>query len=124
MGYQMNEQTRVKPELAVTTGQWGYVRCHCLVKTRSGRGGVFFTYECAACGNTNLRYIHTLEHNEDGRQIDVGVECARILLAPSDSEIPRLAENETKRKERWRIHYGKPGRCTTSVEDLENRGKL
>jgi hypothetical protein len=45
-------------------------------------------------------------------------------VSPGDSRIPRLAENETKRKERWRKHYQKPGRVTTDVEDLEVRGKV
>jgi hypothetical protein len=40
------------------------------------------------------------------------------------SEIPALAENETKRKEQWRIHYRRPGRCTTDVENLRERGKI
>jgi hypothetical protein len=120
----MSQGTRISPELAATAGQWTYVCCQCLVKTGRGSGGVFFTYECAACGNTNLRFIHTLENDEDGRQLWVGIECARTLLDPSDSEIPTLAENETKRKEGWRVHYGKPGPCYTTIEDLENRGKL
>jgi len=89
-----------------------------------GRGGIVFPYECAACGNHNLRFIHTLEHLDDGRQIDVGIECARVLVSPEDSELPKLAENETKRKERWRKVYRRPGRCSTGVTDLENRGKL
>ena len=82
-----------------------------------------FTYECTACGNTNLRFIHTLENQEDKRQIAVGIECARILL--EGSEIPALAENETKRKERWRREkYRTPGRCSTTIDDLFERGKL
>jgi hypothetical protein len=117
----MIEGTRLNPELEATVGQWEYVSCHCLVKL--GRGGVSFTYECAACGNTNLRFIHTLEHTEDKRLIMVGIECACVLI--DDYEVPRLAENETKRKERWRREvYRTPGRCVTTVEDLENRGKL
>jgi hypothetical protein len=116
----MNQGTRVKPDLAATAGQWDYVCCHCLV--RWGTGGVSFTYKCGACGNTNLRYIHTLEHVEDGRQINAGIECARVLM--EDYEVPSLAENETKRKERWRIKYRKPGRCSTTIDDLLNRGKL
>lgn len=118
----MIEGTRVKPELAATVGQWEYVCCHCLVKTGSSLTGL--TYECDACGNTNLRFIHTLE-SLDGtkRQITVGVECARVLM--DDSEIPALAENETRRKERWRREvYFKPGRCVTTVDDLIERGKL
>jgi len=63
-----------------------------------------------------------LEHVEDKRQMQVGIECARILM---DSDVPRLAENETKRKERWRREvYLKPGRCWTTIEDLKDEGKL
>lgn len=117
----MSQGTRVLPGLAATVGQWVYVCCYCMVKL--GTGGVSVTYECSACLNTNLRFMHVLEH-ENGRQIYVGVECARTLLDPSDSEIPSLAENETKRKETWRIFYRKPGRCVTTTDDLRNRGKL
>jgi hypothetical protein len=113
--------TKVNPDLAATMGQWDYIGCHCIVKW--GSGGVSITYECAACGNNNLRFIHTLE-NEDGKQIDVGVECARVLLGPDEWEIPGLAENEVKRKERWRIYYRKPGRCSATIDDLIDRGKL
>ena len=120
----MNEQTRVKPELAVTTGQWGYVRCHCLVKTRSGRGGVFFTYECAACGNTNLRYIHTLEHNEDGRRIDVGVECARILLAPSDNKILGWPKTKLSGKSAGASTTASRAGALPQLRTWRDRGKL
>jgi hypothetical protein len=81
-------------------------------------------YECDACGNKNLRFIHTLEHCEEDRVIEVGIECARVLLGEDQWEIPGLAENETKRKERWRVHYRKPGRCSTTIANLEERGKL
>jgi hypothetical protein len=101
-------------------GQWKYVCCHCIVN--SGTHGVDFTYSCTACDNTNLRFIHTLEHREDGRQIEVGIECARKLM--NRSSVPRLAENETKRKERWRVKYRNPGRCISTIADLEDRGKL
>jgi hypothetical protein len=66
-----------------------------------------------------------LENMDTEQQIQVGIECAALLVSPDDSHIPRLAENEVRRKERWRREvYHKPGRCTTTVEDLENRGKL
>jgi hypothetical protein len=119
-----SDGTRICPELAATAGQWVYVCCHCMVIIGSGIiTGI--TYECGACHNTNLRFIHTLEHEDDGRQIQVGIECARALLSSGDWEIPALAENETKRKERWRREvYRKPGRCTTTVENLMERGKL
>src|SRR5258705_11645192 len=87
-------------------GQWEYISCHCLVKT--GTSGVTFTYDCDMCRNTNLRFIHTLEHREDMSQIWVGIECAGRLM--NGSKIPALAENETKRKERWRIKDRRPER--------------
>lgn len=104
-------------------GQWEYICCECFVQLNTGTG-VFasLTRECSACGNTNLRFMHTLQQVEGGRQIWVGIECACVLT--DDDELPRLAENEVKRKERWRIFYKKPGRCTANVVDLENRGKL
>lgn len=106
---------------SLVPGQWEYVHCHCLVMTSSSLTGL--TYECAACGNTSLRFIHTLENVEDHRQIQVGIECARVLI--EDWEIPALAENETKRKERWRREkYRRPGRCYTTIDDLIERGKL
>lgn len=117
----MIEGTRVKPELAATVGQWEYVCCECFVQVSTGISAVF-SYECAACRNSNLRFIHTLEHMTDGRQILVGIECACVLLG--DFEIPARAENECKRKESWRIHYRKPGRCVTTIADLIKRGKL
>jgi hypothetical protein len=84
-----------------------------------------FGYECAACGNTNLRFIHSLENIDTGQEIQVGIECAVLLVGSDDSHIPRLGENETKRKERWRREkYNKPGRCTTTIDDLIDRGKL
>lgn len=119
----MNERRRLKPEFAATVGQWEYVWCHCLVNF--GNRGVTFTEECWACGNTNLRFIHTLARLEDETQtIQVGIECARALLSPEEWDIPRLAENEVKRKEQWRIHYRRPGRCSADVQDLINRGVL
>jgi hypothetical protein len=118
----MPEGTRVKPELAVTAGQWDYVCCHCIVEMGSPLTGTILTYECVACGVTSLRFIHTLEHMKNRRQIQVGVRCAGILM--ESYKIPRLAENETKRKESWRIHYRTPGRCSTTIDDLIQRGKL
>jgi hypothetical protein len=100
---------------------WEYVCCYCRVQIASGvTSGI--TNECALCHNTNLRFIHVLEHREDKRQIEVGIECARMLMY--GSKIPSLAENETKRKEGWRIHYRNPGRCVTTIDDLIKRGKL
>jgi hypothetical protein len=107
----MIERTRIKPELAATVGQWEYVCCHCLVDFGSASLIVQITHECEACGNTNLRFFHTLENLEDKKLIEVGIECARALLGPEEWKIPGLAENEVKRKEGWRIHYNKPGWC-------------
>jgi len=113
----------IKADLAKTVGQWDYVFCYTLIKLPSS-GGVHVSCkpECDACGNTNLRFVHILEHVETGRLIDVGIECACVLL--EDDDLPRLAENEVKRKERWRIFYRKPGRCVVGLAELEKRGKL
>ncbi len=112
----------ITPELSATLGAWAYLDCHCLVEIRgSGVSGI--TYQCEACGTTSLRFVHTLENLTDARQIQVGIECARVLMG--GSEIPRLAENETKRKERWRRDtFRRPGRCVTTIDDLIERGKL
>lgn len=121
----MIEGTRIKSELGATVGRWAYMSCECFVQVNGGGLRAVFSYECAACGNTNLRFIHTLENMDTEQRIQVGIECAALLVSIDDCDIPRLAENETKRKERWRREkYNKPGRCTTTVEDLENRGKL
>jgi hypothetical protein len=119
------EGTRIKTELATTAGRWAYLLCECFVQIDGGGVRAIFSYECAACGNTNLRFIHTLENMDTEQQIQVGIECAALLVGPDECHIPRLAENETKRKERWRREvYRKPGRCTTAIDDLENRGLL
>lgn len=111
------------PELSATIGQWEYVCCHWFVEVGTTGVSCIITYQCAACSNTNLRFIHTLESVKDNRQIKVGIECTRLLMGGSD--IPALAENETKRKERWRREkYRKPGRCVTTIDDLIERGKL
>ncbi len=112
----------MKAEMEVTAGQWDYVCCACFIQLEGS--GVYASQNnvCMACGNTNIRFNHILEHVEDGRQISVGIECARVLV--KDRALPRLAENEVKRKERWRIHYKKPGRCTADAVDLRERGKL
>jgi hypothetical protein len=120
-GTKIMERNRVKPELAATIGQWEYVCCECIVNLGCGVRAII-TRDCAACGNNNLRFYHTLEHLEDHRLIEVGIECARVLM--QGSEIPPLAENETKRKEGWRIYYRRPGRCTTTIDNLIERGKL
>ena len=108
-------------QLMASDAQWEYVCCYCNVKLRSGVS-VSITHECSLCHNTNLRFIHVLENLADQAQIEVGIECARVLM--SGSRIPVLAENEVKRKERWRIYYRNPGRCVATIDDLVNRGKL
>lgn len=114
--------SRIRPELEATAGQWLYLSCSCYVRLPSTIR-VVITWECEACGNTNLVFIHTLEHEQTEKQIQVGIECARILA--DDREVPQLAENETKRKERWRRErYRTPGRCVTTLDDLEARGKI
>lgn len=112
----------MSPDLESTAGQWIYLCCHCVVNLGHG---VSCSRDCDACHNTNLRYIHTLAHiDDDERIMQVGIDCARVLMGPEEAEVPRLAENETKRKERWRIHYRNAGRCVTTVDDLIQKGKL
>jgi len=115
-----------KSELSDTAGQWFYVCCFCTVAIYTGSGvSSSAEPECDFCHNTNSRFVHVLEHEESGKQIQLGIDCARKLVDPSDSEIPTLAENETKRKERWRREkYHTPGRCVTTMDDLKRRGKL
>jgi hypothetical protein len=78
----MIDGTLVKSELAATVGRWAYMGCHCIVKI--GHGGVTISRECDACGNTNLRFIHTLENMDTDQQIQVGIECAALLVSPDD----------------------------------------
>ena len=79
----------MNPELEKTVGQWSYICCEVWIHTGKGVS-VDITNQCAACGNTNIRFTHTLEHREDKKQISVGIECAGILM--DDWELPRLAE--------------------------------
>jgi hypothetical protein len=114
----------MSPELEATIGQWDYARCYCNV-TVGERDWTFYGYKCAVCGNKNLRFIHVLKHSDRAkREIEVGIECAQLLVSAADGSLPRLAENETARKEKWRRRYGKFGMCVTTLADLENRGKL
>ena len=114
---------RVKTE--GTEGKWEYVQCSV------GVGENAKLRDCQMCGNRNRRFAHTLLYPKElGRirgtyenHIFVGVKCASILIN-GDPAIPRLAENETARKERWRVRYQNFGECRTTVEDLINRGKL
>jgi hypothetical protein len=113
--------SRVRPDMEATAGQWIYFGCECHVRLSTSLK-VVFNYRCAACGNTSLRFIHTLEHLETKEQIYVGIECAGILT--DDFELPRAAEQEVKRKEGWRQHYKRPGRCYVTVEELIAKGKI
>lgn len=122
----MNEQGRI--DIKGTEGKWHYLSCSVEVGSEVDASR---TRGCQVCGNKNYRYSHTLEYPKElGRipgtfenHIFVGVECAAILI-DDDPAIPRLAEAETQRKERWRIHYGNPGTCRTTIENLIERGKL
>ena len=107
----------LKPEFEATAGEWEYLCCSCMIE-----GPEFYDMpsKCQACGFPTVRYTHTLKRQ--GQEIYVGVDCAITL---TDSNIPVLAENETKRKERWRRdRFNRPGICTTTIADLKKRGKL
>jgi hypothetical protein len=108
-------------EMAATAGQWSYLGCETFIHIGTPAIHVHIPWECAACDNNNLRFHHTIENLKDKRQISVGICCATELMQGSDW--PRLCENEVKRKERWRIHYNKPGRCWASPDDVEARGR-
>ena len=101
-------------------GQWLYARCYCNV-TEGVWDWTYYGYKCSACGNKNLRFLHVLRHVETRKEITVGIECARRLVFPEERELPQLAENETARKERWRLRYKNYGLCVTTYEEL--RGK-
>src|ERR1051326_1160569 len=103
----------IGPATDLINGDWRYRCCSCFVKISSQQ--VEITYQCRCCGNTNLRFIHTLENVMDGTQIVVGIDCAIRLLNGCD--IPQIAENEVRRKERWRREkYKTPGRCSVELE--------
>jgi hypothetical protein len=111
------------PELKATAGLWLYSQCYCNV-TIGDRDWIYYGYKCAVCGNKNLRFIHVLKHPDARREISVGIECAKILVRSEDEELPRLAENETARKEKWRRRHGRFGMCVTTPDELESKGKL
>jgi len=112
-------------DVSSTEGKWEYLDCRVQV------GRIDRRVPCQLCG-TPMRYEHMLTYpSELGtvrgttyNRIFVGVECAVKLLSPDQEEIPRLAENETKRKEQWRIRYQNPGVCRTTIDDLIDKGKL
>ncbi len=111
----------MKDEFLKHIGKCMYESCWCMVGSAVGRGMI---QTCEACGGHNLRFIHTAENMETGETFYVGQDCATVLVSAEEHELPRLAENEVKRKERWRVFYKKPGRCIVTTEDLEARGKL
>jgi hypothetical protein len=119
--------TRIKPEIAGTEGKWEYKMCQTNVgSTVTGEK------RCDLC-NAPMRFTHTVFLPREIRRIPsacynnifVGVDCAARLIVPEDATIPRLAENETARKERWRRDvFGVPGTCKTTVDNLIEKGKL
>jgi hypothetical protein len=55
----MIEGSRLRPELGARISQWAHICSEFAVKGANGiRTGI--SYQCAS--NTNLRFIHTLEH--------------------------------------------------------------
>lgn len=121
----MESGFKMKPELEATVGKWKYKYCSVTV------GDSALSRGCQVCGR-HTRYGHTLLYPKElGRvagtfenYLFAGVDCAAKLLPSEHSEIPRLAENETKRKEGWRIHYENFGECITTVDNLIERGIL
>jgi len=109
--------------LDATIGQWEYARCYCSVGI-GDRDWIVYGRKCAMCGNKNLRFIHVLRMVKPRREIEVGIECAGVLVCSVDGSLPRLAENETARKEKWRKRHRNFGLCVTTVGDLANRDKL
>jgi hypothetical protein len=113
--------------IAGTESGWEYQRCATAVGSRTDEGRL-----CMLC-NAPMRFGHVVTYPKELKrfpgivenQLSVGVECA-IKLIPSDqADIPRLAENETARKERWRRDvFGTPGICKTTIDDLIEKGKL
>lgn len=123
----MTQGTRTKPGIAGTEGKWEYKLCRTSVGS-----AVTGEKRCDLC-NAPMRFTHTVYlPRELGRvqgacynNLFVGVDCAARLIAPEDADLPRLAENETARKERWRRDvFGTPGSCKTTVDDLIEKGKL
>ena len=113
--------------IAGTEGGWVYSRCETIVGSRTDEGR-----RCMLC-HTRVRFSHVVTYPKEIRrfpgivenQLGVGIECAVKLLPPDQADIPRLAENETARKERWRRDvFGTPGTCKTTIDDLIEKGKL
>jgi hypothetical protein len=112
-------------DVSGTEGKWEYKYCRVSV------GKTALSGKCQLCG-ASMRYTHALFYpTELGyikglmyNHIFVGVDCAEKLLPADECDIPRLAENETKRKVGWRIHYENFGECKTTVDNLVEKGKL
>lgn len=112
-------------DLKGTEGNWTYKTCTVNV------GDPDLNARCQLC-RAPMRFSHALFYpTELGRirgatynHIYVGVDCATKLLVADEYEIPRLAENETKRKENWRIRYKNYGVCRTTIDNLIDRGIL
>jgi hypothetical protein len=108
-----------------TVGLWKYKECTVDVGDSDRRG------RCQVCGSA-MRFAHRLIYPKElGRvrgtyenYIFVGIECAAELLPANECHIPRLAENETQRKARWRVRYENWGICRTSIDNLIDRGVL
>lgn len=123
-------------QLLSTAGDWLYVSCRVMVMLKTRGGGSTHTQEggiCQLCGNNNVQFIHTLEYlpdidagkpDDEVQRVDVGLDCAQILAGADDEYVPVRAENETRRKRKWRLHYRRPGMCITTPEDLVGRGRL
>jgi len=58
---------------------------------------------CEACGRDDLRFLHTLQHNDYPRNVDTGCECAARLEA--NSQAARRRErgliNRANRRAKW-----------------------
>lgn len=114
--------------IAGTEGGWIYHWCETEVGSRTDDA----RHACMLC-STRMRFGHVVSYPKEQKrfpgivenQLSVGIECAVKLLPPDQADIPRLAEQETARKERWRRDvYGTPGICKTTIDDLIDKGKL
>lgn len=113
---------------AGTEGGWTYHHCETEVGSR-----IDDSYRACMLCSTRVRFSHVVSYPKEIKrfpgivenQLGVGIECAVKLIHPDQADIPRLAEQETARKERWRRDvYGTPGICKTTIEDLIEKGKL
>lgn len=62
---------------------------------------------CEACGRSDLRFVHTLEHSDYDRDVETGCECAAKL--ERDKAGPKAREhrlkNLAKRRANWLTRY-------------------